>query len=155
MVDLLLVVIGKIGDHMAGWGTIEDDMDDLLLAAIKANKARRRRRQDKEQKPKTRPRKMLLLFPNIALLLLTLVDGFIYALSWSTAARSVVWTSDLIELAPVIAAGIAYAWYSVKIQRLSPDAVATSILLKVVSAISLACNLSVFACLLAVAVMRK
>lgn len=140
---------------MAGWGTIEDDMDDILLAAVKAKKARRRRRQDKEQKPKTRPRKMLLLFSNIALLLLTLVDGFAYALSRSIAARSVGWTPDLLELAPVIGAGIAYAWYSVKIQRLSPDAVATSILLKVTSAISLACNLSVFACLLAVAVLRK
>lgn len=155
LIDLLFVVIGKIGNHMAGWDTIDQDMEDMHLAAVEAKKATRRRRLENTRKPKTRPRKMLLLFSNIALLLLSLVDGLVAALFSTVAARSAGWGAMTAESFPVLGAVVAYGWYSMKIQQMSADAISPSILLKVASSISLVLTLSILACMLAFAIMRK
>lgn len=149
------MVIAKIGDTMAGWGTIEDDMEDMLLSAVNAKKARRRRRLENKQIPKTRPRKVLLLYSHIALFLLSLLDGLIIVTFPSVPDRSTGINVETSALFPVLGAAIAYGWYSFKIQQSPSDRIASSILVKVASAISLVLTLSMLACMLALALMRK
>lgn len=137
-VDLLFIVIGKIGDRMAGWETIDDDMDDVLLCAVKAKRAKRRRKLEANKKPKTRPRRLLLLSSNILLLLLSITEAVLLLIFFSAAASNRhARTAAAEQILPFIGAALAYAWVSIRVHQSSPDAVATSILFRLVSAVSL------------------
>lgn len=123
---------------MAGWETIDDDMDDILLSAVKAKKAKRHRRLEADKKPKTRPSRLLLLSSNVLLFLFSSAEAVLLLISFSVAAfKGRDWIAGAEQILPFIGAAVAYAWVSIKMQRSSPDAVATSILFRLLSAISL------------------
>lgn len=147
--------LSKIAERMAGWQAIDDEMEDLLLTTVKAKRARRRRKQNADKKLKTRPRKWYFLLANIALLMLSLVEGIVFTIFTSVAARSAKQSNSRSELFPAVAAVAAYAWYSIKIRGKTTEAVAASILLKTAVGISLLLNLAITACLLCVIGLRE
>lgn len=143
----MFTILGLIGDHMSGWADIDDDTDDILLATVKAKRARRRLKKLAEQKPSTQPRRLLLLLPLVALTLASCVDGLVFLFSLTIPTETIhpkeeVW-STLVGLC-------CYAYFSIKYSLASDDVTSKSMLLKIVcgsalvfNAIGLACNVTV------------
>lgn len=130
-------MLRAIGDHMSGWVNIDDDTDDILLATVKAKRAKRRLKKLAEQKSATRPRKWLLLLPLIVLTLASCIDGLDVLLRFAMSTKATLATE---EVWPIIVAICCYASYSVKCYLASEDAASKSMLLRIVCGISLVSN---------------
>lgn len=152
LAEAMFAMLAAVANHMSGWATIDDDVDDLLLASVKAKRARRKRKLAAEQGPKTRPRKWLLITPLVALALASCIDALILTLT--TESYTFI-TLQIDAVWPTVLALSSYAAYAVKYQLWSPDELGGSMLLKGVCALSVVFYVSIFACMCALSSSRE
>lgn len=145
-------MLARIGDYTSNWAAIDEDEDDILMASVKAKRARKRRRQLAEQKPETRPRKWLLLFPLVALSLASCVDGL------ALIIVSVLFTKSSLsneEIWPILVAIACYTFYAIRCHLASSNDAGTSMLLKYACGLSVSSNLALLICLSALSTIGK
>ena len=133
--------LSRVGDFIFGWSSLDDNEDDdLALLSLGARRARRRRKEKLESTVQTRPRKLCLLLPLMALTLVFAIDGIAQLIRMLASGRDILTPT---ESWPTLASLVCYALCMVITLVSSTKATAASLSMQFIAGSSMVLNTAI------------